>query len=401
MDNFFVYVWKKAGRQALIAVMLCGMVATANAQTASVQTKTAKTENSQTTDDGIRSNATALPMDAWLRDRETVNVGLFYPISTNGRQAKQCVNSFSLNALVGLSAAETGFTLAGLSNIICDSAAGLQIAGFSNHIGNHARGTQLAGFMNYINGTASGAQIAGFMNFTGRSSGVNIAGFGNINRKNASGVQVSGFINSSEDAGVQVGGFINHAKDVHTQVAGFINVARKVKGAQVAGFINIADSSDYPIGIINIIKNGEMTVGVSTDESLTTVLTFRSGGRLLYGIAGIGYNHKGARELAAWEAGIGGHVLRAGSFRLNAEIVHTGLTDFKNGSYLRSSLRILPAYRFASRMEIFAGPTFNYVFCDKGQGADLRTNYLWSEIKNGRDVYGLYFGVTAGVQVRL
>ncbi|HTI10490.1 MAG TPA: hypothetical protein VL832_18105 [Puia sp.] len=317
---------------------------------------------------------------------EHYNVGLTYPISSNGTRAKQYTNTFSLNAAVGLSASEKGLSIAGFSNIIFDSAAGVQIAGFSNNIYGHAEGVQVAGFMNYIRKSSTGFLGAGFMNVMGSAGGVNVAGFGNICRRNSSALQIAGFINKAGDAG--------------TQIAGFINVAKKVKGIQIAGFINVADSSDCPIGFLNFIKNGEKSIGVSTDETLTTLATFRSGGRKLYGITGLGYNNKGSRRLAAWEVGLGWHLPITDNFRLNTEIVNIGLTDFKNGECFKSSLRVLPALRLTHHIEIFAGPSFNYLYSYKGQGADLIDHYVWSEKKN-RDLRGLYFGWTGGVAVRL
>jgi hypothetical protein len=273
-----------------------------------------------------------------------------------------------LNAVAGLSRAETGLSLAGFANVVLDSASGLQIAGFANVVS--------------------------------RSSGVEIAGFGNFAKKNSSGVQVAGFINASANAGTQIGGFINMAANADNQVSGFINVAKKVKGVQIAGFINIADSSDYPIAIFNFVKNGEKTIGVSTDETLTTLVSFRSGGRRLYGIAGLGYNHKGQRELAAWEAGLGAHLVSTERFRLNVEVVNVGLTDFKHGDWVKSSLRVLPAYRPGSRVEIFAGPSFNYFRAKNGQGEDIVDHYLWSD-RNSHCFYGLFLGVTGGVVISL
>lgn len=299
------------------------------------------------------------------------NVGLTYPISSNGARAKEYTNTFSLNALVGLSASEKGVSIAGFSNIIFGNASGVQVAGFSNHIYNQATGVEVAGFMNFIRNN---------------SSGVLVAGFGNICRRNANALQIAGFINKASDAG--------------TQVAGFINIAKKVKGVQIAGFINVADSSDCPIGILNFIKNGEKTIDISTDETLTTLLSFRSGGHKLYGIAGIGYNNKGSRKLAAWEVGMGWHLPLADNFRLNTELVNIGLTDFKNGECFKSSLRVLPALRLTHRIEIFAGPSFNYLYSYKGQGADLIKHYVWSDVKN-EDLHGLYFGWTGGIAVRL
>jgi hypothetical protein len=316
---------------------------------------------------GVAANVSA---QIYIPDTKHVNIGVVYPVSSNGTQAKAYVNCFSLNLLAGFSSGETGISLAGLSNIIFDSASGVQIAGFSNHIRNGA----------------TGVQIAGFANVTGNNSGVQLAGFGNFTKRSSSGVQVSGFINK--------------AANVNTQVGGFINIAKKVKGVQIAGFINIADSSDYPIGILNFVRNGEKTISVSTDETLTSLVSFRSGGRKLYGIAGLGYNHKGQRELAAWELGIGMHLVSTDKFRLNVEAVNVGLTDCKHGDWTKSSLRILPAYRLGHRVELFAGPSFNYVHAKNGQGEAIVDHYLWSD-RNSHAYYGLFFGVTGGIAISL
>src|SRR5690606_22674579 len=133
----------------------------------------------------------------------------------------------------------------------------------------------------------------------------------------------AGFANFVVDSvtGSQFAGFINVAKDIKgTQFAGFINIARKVKGAQIAGFINIADSSDTPIGLLNIIKTGEKSIGVSVDDQLTTLVTFRSGGKILYGILGAGYNFENEKEQYAFEAGLGAHFFNGPRFRIHAEL---------------------------------------------------------------------------------
>jgi hypothetical protein len=296
------------------------------------------------------------------------HVGLVYPLSTNGRQAKEYSNSFSLHAIAGVSGAETGIALSGFALIIKDSVSGLAASGFAN----------------YISGTARGVQLAGFMNATGSSKGVNMAGF----------------INVSGNAGTQIGGFMNIAKDINgVQAAGFINVAKKVKGVQIAGFINIADSSDYPIALINIIRHGEKSIGLSTDETFTNLVTFRSGSRKLYGILGVGYNGKDHKDLYAWEGGLGAHFNIARNFGLNTELVSMGLTDFKSGDYFRGSLRVLPALRLGHRVELFAGPSFNYMRSEKGKGAGLVTHYVWSEKESSGVLHGLWFGATGGMNI--
>lgn len=294
---------------------------------------------------------TQTPPPALKKNR--AHIGLIYPVSTNGWEAASYSNSLSLHAIAGASGAETGVALAGVALIIKDSASGLLASGFANYVQHNARGTQLAGFMNSA----------------GSSKGVSMAGF----------------INVSGDAGTQIGGFMN--------------IAKKVKGVQIAGFLNIADSSDYPIGFVNIIRNGEKSIGLSTDETLTSLVTFRSGSRKLYGILGVGYNGKDKKDLYAWEGGMGAHFNIARDFRLNTEVVSIGLTDFKSGDYFRTSLRVLPAVRLGHRVELFAGPTFNYIRSEKGKGAGLVTHYLWSEKEPSGILHGLYFGATGGMSI--
>src|SRR5690606_9310397 len=131
------------------------------------------------------------------------HVGLIYPLSTNGRNAPRDTNKFSLHALAGISRAEAGVLLAGVSGIVRGDAQGTLVSGVSNHVGRDARGVQLAGVLNQIKGTAKGVQVAGLVNSTG----------------NADGFQLAGFMNRTGDAG--------------SQVAGLINVAKRVKGVQV------------------------------------------------------------------------------------------------------------------------------------------------------------------------
>jgi len=315
-----------------------------------------------------------------------VHIGLVYPISSNGVKAAQYTNRFSLHAIAGLSKNETALTIAGAANIITQNAEGVQIVGVVNAIGNSANGTEIAGFANLIKNDAAGAQIAGFLNLSGSSEGLQIAGFSNI---------------TGNSKGLQVAGFLNKSKNANAQIAGFINIAKNVKGVQIAGFMNIADSSDYPVGLINIIKNGEKSIGISVDETLTSITSFRSGGRIMYGIVGVGYNFKDSdKSFYALEAGLGAHIPVVRNFRLNVEIVNQALSDFKKGDYMKNTVRILPAYKFGNRLEIFGGPTINYVKYSQDKGFDFVKDFIWS--KNGsRDFQGVYVGFNAGIQVNL
>ncbi|MCF0039962.1 hypothetical protein [Dyadobacter fanqingshengii] len=332
-----------------------------------------------------------------------VHVGFIYPLSTNGKHAASYTNRFSLHAIAGLSKSETGVAISGAANLIKQDASGLhmagavnlishdakgiQLAGGANIIGNNANGIQMAGFSNIIKNEAKGGQIAGFMNLAGSSQSVQMAGFANITRNDAKGLQLSGFLNKG--------------KNVNAQVAGFANIAKNVKGIQLAGLINIADTSDYPIAVFNFIRSGEKTIALTLDETMTTIASFRSGGRVLYGIAGLGYNFKGdKRDLYAIEAGLGAHIKLVKDFRLNLEAVSQTLSNFKKGSYNKNSLRIIPAYKIGNKIEIFAGPTINYVSYKRDNDYDFVKKYIWKN-DSSKDFQGVHFGFNTGIQLKL
>ncbi len=338
---------------------------------------------------------------AYAQDSKTSNVhiGFVYPLSTNGVRAGEYSNRFSVNLLVGVSGAEEGACLSGFSSIIKNTATGLVASGFSNHIFRGSRGVALAGFLNTIGKHSTGFEAAGFANVTGGLTGFQAAGFGNISAGNVHGMQAAGFVNTAGDVSTQAAGFVNVARDVKgVQVAGFINVARKVKGVQIAGFINIADSCEYPIGIINIVKNGEKSIGFSIDETLTTLVTFRSGGHKLYGILGAGYNFKSADPLFALEGGMGYHIPLSRYFRINTEATTLCLANFDEGTYFRSSVRALLSMRAGRNLELYLGPTFNYINYSDDMGNGIVEHYVWSTERYS-SYSGLYVGAMAGVNI--
>lgn len=347
-----------------------------------------------------------------------VHIGFIYPVSTHGTQAAKYTNSFSFHVLGGLSRNETGFTLSGLGNVIQGNASGAQFAGLLNNVHGQASGAQLAGLYNFANKN-SGAQLAGLFNLSKRSGGTQIAGFGNFSgsdsakagdlqlsgflnlHQNAT-AQIGGFANSAGNAAFQMAGFLNKAKDVNVQIGGFLNIAKKVKGVQF-GFINIADSNANPIGIINIVKGGEMAIRVSIDELGTPLLSFISGGKNLYGGIGVGFNSKTKNTMYALEGVIGMHFDVSEYFRLHGEIATTVLDDFKKGDFHRNSIRFFPAFRIGNKLEVFAGPSVNFVSYDiaSGKGDALVDHFFWSEKRSNGRFHGMFIGATGGISWKL
>ncbi len=325
------------------------------------------------------------------------HIGFIYPLSTNGTDAAQCDNAFSLHLLAGVSRNEHAFVLSSISTIVKEDASGAAISGISNHIGGDANGVQIAGVAN-TTGSSSGASIAGVANISGDAV-VQIAGVANV-ASNCDAAQISGLVNVAKDAGVQVAGLVNKADEVNTQIAGLINIGGKVKGVQIAGLINIAEECDYPIGLINIVKNGERQIGLTIDETLTTMLTFRSGGKKLYGIIGAGMNWKYEGARYALEGGIGLHVPVSKVFKVNIEGVTGALSDMSSEVYFKSSTRLLAALKVAPGVEVFAGPVVNFLNYEEGKSDKLVSNFIWENSRYG-NFTGFYAGCIGGIQVNL
>ena len=374
-----------------------------------------------------------------------IHLGFTYPFSTNGIHAADYSNLISLHALVGVSHSERSLCAAGFGNYIKDTANGFVGAGFFNVIGNSASGVQAAGYFNYTKNNFRGFQGAGFVNVAGSVDGVQAAGFANIVFHNVNGVQLAGFMNFSRDVSFQASGYINVARDVKggqvtgfvnvahdlrgpqiagyvnvahdlrgpqiagfvnvahdvkgPQISGFVNVAHKVTGVQLSGFLNIADSSDCPIGLVNIIKAGEKAIGFNVDETGTSMLSFRSGGRVLYGIVGAGVNVRNNNGLFATQAGLGAHMYITKHFRINGEVVFTSLSGFFRKEYSSSSVRLIPAYKIG-RLEVFGGPSFNYGVYSRHFGEGLASNTLWTDTYYRR-TYEMHIGFVGGIQFHL
>jgi hypothetical protein len=267
-------------------------------------------------------------------------------------------------------------------------------------VGGDAEGVQMAGVSNQVMGDVIGVQMGGVSNWTGNAKGVQLAGVINM-AKEMEGLQAAGSVNvATESKGVQLAGVMNVSSGkTGPQIAGVINVGGKVKGIQLAGLINIADSSDYPVGLINIIKNGRKSFSLGADESGLAALTFRSGGRVLYGLVGMGY-FLTDRELSyAVEAGIGAHLTDGKTFSLDAEAVTRNSTDFDGHEQNQVSFRLFPELRTGSRFSIYAGPSLNFTYPDGTEAAmDKIPGWVLYESKsNGR---ALHIGLSGGLKYR-
>jgi hypothetical protein len=344
-------------------------------------------------------------------------VSLIPGLSTHGLYNSQVVDHFSLNLLGGYTAGINGAEVAGIFNInrsnvgfiqaagvfnlVGGDTHGLQFAGLYNQVFNKAEGIQFAGAVNKTQIFSKGLQVAGLANLTGEGKGIEVAGLLN-NADFFTGLQLSGIMNRTRRTqGLQLAVINNISKEtVGSQVSSIANFASKVKGIQVAGILNVADSSDYPIAIINFVKNGKKTIGLSTDEFLFTHLDFRSGGRVLYGLIGTAYQFSGRTSRYGVEIGLGAHLLNRKRFVLDMEYTYQAGLGTASRSLQVNSYKILPGLRLGKRMQLFAGPSFNQT--SFGQKYHLNIpGWQISKHDDGDDTYVIHLGLTGGLQIFL
>jgi hypothetical protein len=276
------------------------------------------------------------------------------PLSSNGINASQYTNGASFSILAGMSANERNFTFASISNVIANEARGLQFAGISNYIGKQGQGVAFAGITNITKGTYKGVQLAGLLNTSKDITGL--------------------------------------------QFAGLLNIAGKVRGVQFAGLLNIAEESDCPIGLVNIVKRGEMGIALTYDILGNGIVSFRSGGKYTYGIIGFGYNHKlpGNNKTVA-EAGYGVHIPCYSWFQINNEFKVTS-TATSDKPFLNASYSLLPSFKIKKHYNIFGGASLNYSTTTEMDNQTLfPQNNLWKKHTDNR-LQQLFIGYLVGIQ---
>lgn len=347
-----------------------------------------------------------------IRKFSTFQLGFIPPLSTNGREAKQYTNLVSLNILAGISSNELGFSVSGLGSLVGNDVAGVHLSGICNLVLGDGRGVLAAGILNGVGGdfrglqaggvfnvafNLNGVQCAGLANWSDNMRGVQAAGIVNI-ASGSEGVQLAGIANiSGKVRGLQISGIANSAGDVEgVQIGSIYNKARNVRGVQI-GLVNIARDNDCPIGLVNIIRKGEMAVGLNYNELQNFTATFRSGGKVMYGILGGGINFRDKSRYVV-EGGIGAHINCTSWFRINNELKTASLSNFSTESVMTASYALLPAFRIAGRVELFGGPTLNFM---NGKHADVSgvipAKTLWRQ-SAGERTSAFYIGYTFGLQ---
>ena len=353
--------------------------------------------------------------------------------------------------IVGIVRNKKSLALGGFANIVHEDAYGVQIGGLYNHIGDMGCGLAVAGLANTTLGHYYGAQIGGLWNYATDAKGLMIGGLNNMTRGEFDGLQITGLINlvkhnstrlpegwenaeflafrhfdvrgmqlaglvniaenvcgvqfagltniAEKVNGAQFSGLVNTAKDVDgLQFTGLVNVARRVRGIQFASILNVAEESDCPIGLINIIKEGDKGIAFTCNMLGNSVVSFRSGGKYTYGILGVGYNSRGNMYRVVGEAGYGIQIPICRWLDVNNEFKATALGFSGNNPPRNFSYLLAPSITLWQHCNLFGGPSINYWMSDASIVEGMEPyKELWHK-ETGKGVQRLYIGYQVGVQ---
>jgi len=350
------------------------------------------------------------------------------PLGTNGLDAWNITNNFSINLYAGYNGGLDGVELSGFGGMLKNNMKGTQIAGFGNIVMGTGNGFQAAGFFNYSHQYFQGAQIAGFANVinsdtkawqfsgfsnvaTGNSDAAQFSGFANYSKGNSVG-QISGFsnVNSGNLKGFQIAGFSNVNTDSlkGIQIAGFSNYTKTLNGIQIAPF-NYVDSLEkgMPFGLFSIVKNGYRAFEISVSETLFGTVSFKTGTTKFYNIVSVGASYKNDQILWGWGYGIGTMFAMKNDWNMTVELlsyqinVDEWFTEVLN---LNNKLQITTSKKVAKNLHVFGGITWNVNVSDieDHDGNVFKSTVspwnVFDKTYNNETNVKMYPGFTAGIR---
>jgi hypothetical protein len=282
--------------------------------------------------------------------------------------------TLSLNFVGGYARGLRGFELGVGANIESAFMCGVQIAAGANIVLGDVRGLQLAtanvglgmvegaqlGVVALAKRDIEGAQIATVSIGGGALVGVQV-GVVNLLKGSVEGNQ-TGVVNvaGADVRGAQIG-VVNVAHGgVEGVQVGTTNVATgEVRGTQV-GVVNYADVSDYPVGVVSVVRRGRTSVDGWVTETGIGMAGVRHGGRVIHNVYGVGYR-AGTPSGWSFALGLGARLELSAKAHIDFEAITYWLQ--RNEPFLDdaqiSSAGASFGYALTPVFGVFAAPTFN------------------------------------------
>ncbi|MFO7676062.1 MAG: hypothetical protein R6X12_07095 [bacterium] len=205
-------------------------------------------------------------------------------------------------------------------------------------------------------------------------------------------------------SGFQLGGVNYAGASVGAQV-GAVNIASEVRWFQLGAF-NFARQSDFPVGPLNVILNGQFRVHAFASEAALANFELKTGGPHFYNVLGFGYHPvETARLMLGY--GLGVHIpcpcprlfvdLDAVAYRVNPTDDALG---FGGLSYL-GKLRVTAGWQVAPPLAITGGLAANAWLSDSEDGSDIPFLPIPMFKSTGDTNIGIWPGVALGVEFRV
>ena len=170
----------------------------------------------------------------------------------------------------------------------------------------------------------------------------------------------------------------------------------------MAGIVNIADSSDYPIGLLNFIKNGYHKVTLSTNDLINTNIALKTGNAALYTILLGGINFADTAKIETFGLGLGHDFIFSKRFsiatELTAQQLHLGNWDRAN---VLTKFQLNFQVQLFKGVAVYAAPTYNYYISNAPVGSSAK-NYKQSITPSRHQTingYKGWLGYSAGITI--
>ena len=294
--------------------------------------------------------------------------------------------TLSFNFVAGYSRGLRGFELGVGANIESTFMCGVQAAAGANIVGGDVRGVQLAPVdiaLGRIQGAQLGVVALGKGDIEGAQISVVSVGGGSLLGAQLGVVNVlGGSVAGAQTAVVNVaaadvkGGQVGVVNVVHGGVEGVqigtTNIATgEVRGTQV-GVVNVADVSDYPVGVVSIVRHGRTSADGWVTESGIAMAGVRHGGRVIHNVYGVGF-HGPAPAAWSFALGLGVRAELAPKLHVDFETIAYWLqrgAPFAEDAQV-ASVGASFGYALTPVFGLFAAPTFNVLVTPDKELSDV------------------------------
>jgi hypothetical protein len=363
------------------------------------------------------------------REIRPIQVTFVTPLGTNGIDAPEITNKFSMNIMAGVNGGVDGIEIGGMVNVITGGVEGVQVAGLGNYAHLETRGVQVAGLFNVSRGYFEGIQVGGLANLSFKGGqGMQVAGLANFTTGNVSAGQVAGLINLAlgSTRGIQVGGLYNISGGLHDgpQISGLGNVAGQMSGIQISGIVNYAGSvSGIQVGLVNVADsvggvqigllsyagNGHMELGVQTNETFHGQLVYKMGLKSLYNIYVLA-GSEGTNRYWAPGLGLGTYIFENRMTSLNLEGIAFQVNEdewWTNTMNMLARVNLNFQYRVIQNLLLLGGISLNQAISQvrdaEGEltGGSFVPSWAFNEHTGRRAKTALYPGFNVGLEFRL